>query len=56
MTSGRVWPQAQVTMDNVPNVLAGLDLAEQLGHPVRGRELVAPVWEQVPVAELATCT
>jgi hypothetical protein len=40
LRSGRALPYASTPLDRVPNVMAALDLAAELGFPVRGRELV----------------
>jgi hypothetical protein len=36
----RAWPYAKLALDDVPNVLAMLALAGELGYRVRGRELL----------------
>jgi Bacterial PH domain len=41
MARGKVWPYGQAELAEIPNVAAALELAEQQGYPVRGRELVA---------------
>jgi len=41
MARDKVWPYGQAKLGDIPNVLAALELAEQQGYPVRGRELLA---------------
>lgn len=41
MARGKIWPYGQAELADIPNVLAVLELAEQQGYPVRGRELLA---------------
>jgi len=41
MARRKVWPYGQAELADIPNVAAALELAEQQGYPVRGRELLA---------------
>ncbi|HEU5055734.1 MAG TPA: hypothetical protein VFU21_04390, partial [Kofleriaceae bacterium] len=43
MKRGKALPHAQAATRAIPNLLAALDVADRLGYPVRGRELLAPV-------------
>ena len=40
MARRKVWPYGQAELADIPNVAAALELAEQQGYPVRGRELL----------------
>jgi hypothetical protein len=41
MAIGKAWPYGQAELADIPNVAAALELAEQQGYPVHGRELLA---------------
>lgn len=41
MARRKVLPYGQAELDDIPNIVAALELAEQQGYPVRGRELLA---------------
>lgn len=41
MARRKVWPYGQAELADIPAVAAALELAEQQGYPVRGRELLA---------------
>ena len=41
MAKRKVWPYGQAELADVPNLGTALELAEQQGYPVRGRELLA---------------
>jgi hypothetical protein len=41
MAERKAWPYGQAELADIPNVVAALELAEQQGYPVRGRELLA---------------
>src|SRR5262249_43247091 len=41
MARRKVWPYGQAELADIPNVAAALELAEQQGYPVRGRELLS---------------
>jgi hypothetical protein len=41
MARRKIWPYGQAELADIPNVAAALELAEQQGYPVRGRELLA---------------
>jgi hypothetical protein len=41
MAHRRTWPYGRAATAEIPNLLAALELANALGYPVRGRELVA---------------
>ena len=41
MAKRKIWPYGQAALADIPNVIAALELAEQQGYPVRGRELLA---------------
>ena len=41
MARRKVWPYGQAELADIPNLAAALELAEQQGYPVRGRELLA---------------
>lgn len=40
MARGKVWPYGQAELDQIPNLLAALELAEDQGYRVLGRELI----------------
>lgn len=41
MARRKIWPYAQAELADIPNLVAALELAEQQGYPVQGRELVS---------------
>jgi len=41
MATRKAWPYGQAELADIPNVVAALELAEQQGYPVHGRELLA---------------
>lgn len=41
MAERKAWPYGQAELADIPNVVAALELAEQQGYRVRGRELLA---------------
>jgi hypothetical protein len=41
MARHKVWPYGQADLADIPNVVAALEIAEQQGYRVRGRELLA---------------
>jgi hypothetical protein len=41
MARRKAWPYGQALLADIPNIAAALELAEQQGYPVRGRELLA---------------
>jgi len=41
MARRKVWPYGQAELADVPHIVTALELAAQLGYPVRGRELLS---------------
>jgi hypothetical protein len=41
MARRKIWPYGQAELADIPNVIAALELAAQLGYPIHGRELLA---------------
>ncbi|HZJ66946.1 MAG TPA: hypothetical protein VFD36_25740 [Kofleriaceae bacterium] len=41
MAKRKIWPYGQAELADIPNIVAALELAEQQGYPVHGRELLA---------------
>jgi len=41
MAKRKVWPYGQAALADIPNIVTALELADQQGYPVRGRELLS---------------